>query len=144
MTRRRVRVALVLLALLAVVGFATFMQSRGPRPGDGITPEAVAAIREGMTYAEVEALMGCPHGTYSSHMNYLDTTDATIMLGKDGKIIGHPRQVYWKGRRAVVSVKFFKGEGEGVVIEVRALHKVEQDIDTAHSLRMAWSRVWHW
>ena len=142
---RRVRVALVLVALLVVGGFAILIMPRGPRLGDGITFEAIAAVQRGMTYAEVEAIMGCPHGKYGSYTKSMVIADlAYITVDKDGKNVGY-REEYWVGRHACMSVKFYKRSGiDDVVFDVKIIRMIEGRFSLANSLREACSRVLPW
>ena len=136
MTRRRVRVAVVLLALLAVVGtFTMMMVPQGPRPGDGITPESVAAIRPGMTHTEVEALLGCPSGNYAPR----GTGFRTISIGWSG---GHTES--WSSRYAGAYVIFDVSGAGGKVASV--IPKTVDDSPTSPNdrLRTAWLRLWPW
>ncbi|MGL4422849.1 MAG: hypothetical protein ACRCZF_19435 [Gemmataceae bacterium] len=89
--------ALVTGVVLIAAGFFLWWIVRTPQ--QGVTPDNVAAIRTGMTYAEVEALMGCPSGTIVPGVSVEAVPESLVMAhAKAGT--GHQ----WTGRRAAVFI----------------------------------------
>jgi hypothetical protein len=86
-----VLIAAGLLVGVAVLGLALFLRSA---LGPGITPRNVAAVRPGMTAAEVEALLGGPPGLYDPTVS-VETVPA-----------GAPPGRHWVGTRSAVYVCF--------------------------------------
>src|SRR5262245_1147464 len=85
MTRRRVIVGLVVLALIAAASFSP----RGPRPCRATFDQ----VREGMTLDQVAAIVGGPPGKYS------DQYEPFVLTG--GR---YPRAVYWVAHDATLIV----------------------------------------
>ena len=135
---RRVRVALALLVSLAVVGVvAVVALPRGLQPGDGITPDSVAAIKPGMSYAEVEELLGCPPGDYSPP----GTQFVSNSFGRDGPK-GHDEQ--WSSRYALATVRFDAPVVGGNVLFVNPSRVFDTRIILKDRLRTVWRRVSPW
>ncbi len=148
MIRRRVSVALVLVPLLAVVGvLAVMVTPRSPRPGDSITPEAVSAVRVGMTVAEVEALMGCPPGVYvaytSSQLSGSDLVSRSL-ADQDGKVTAYESELTWAGAFAEVKIAKYGESPDTKVCKVTVGDIRQRHFDYARPLRRFWNRVSPW
>ena len=103
-SRAYVLTATATLGAIALV-FAVVVQAIRLRPR--ITPESIAAIQPEMTYAEVEALMGCPPGIYHGGQphSYLVFTDPD-----GGHRSHHERSEYWESSDLGVKVVFKPSE----------------------------------
>lgn len=98
----RKRLLLILGCLVAVLlaGYLTLWLTA---PRHHITEENVAAIKEGMTEGEVEAILGVKAGDYSSkqtggQFEDIGTTGPDIVKSRGGK--------YWVGEETGVWVRF--------------------------------------
>jgi hypothetical protein len=90
MRRRRLLLAAGLLALLGVAGLLLAWLT--PHPGAGITKENYERIREGMTFAEVEAILG-PEGYQTKRPLIVPVSGPTF-----------PR--WWIGDDAIITIEF--------------------------------------
>lgn len=102
----------VVSAMILLIGWVV------TRDQPGVTPRNVAAIRPGMTYAEVETLMGCPSGTLPPDAGDLaiESLPESFVLAPYGRPgAGH----HWIGRRAAVFVIL---DANDRVSEVRPLN----------------------
>ena len=73
------------------------------RKRPGVTAVNIAAIRPGMTYAEVESLMGCPSGTLPPNASdiAIEPLPESFVISPNGRRdTGH----HWIGRRTAVFV----------------------------------------
>jgi hypothetical protein len=124
MSRRALRrwVACGLLLALAGAGWWYWLEHR---PGSGITAENAARIEPGMTAADVEAILGCPAGVYSTMQQRLRSRCSLKQLSLDPP--GTPR-VYWRewlGASGTVLV-LFDSEDDSVV-----RHTYDEPIEVA-------------
>jgi hypothetical protein len=128
-TRKRLLVAsLSGLSLVAVVLIGMLLIRERP----GVTAANIAAIRVGMTYTEVETLMGCPSGSLPSDptnvVTYRNLPEAFVIAPYGRPGAGHD----WIGRNAAAFVIF---DSAGQVEEVipYAVGPIK---------RKAWWQVW--
>lgn len=110
MPRRRVWFATLMLALVVVAAsglLIAVVRARPAPPGSRITLDAVSSIQAGMTYAEVESLLGCPPGDYDpAHSSFIQV-HVTRPPG-----VNHQ----WNGRETRVLVQFDGPGSDGKVV----------------------------
>src|SRR5262245_61624276 len=93
------RLLLIMLAGLLVVVIIPGFSLRAPR----ITTEFCDEIQVGMTEEQVEEILGCPPGNYSSPMPWLFERDVSLKwAGPDGTA----KKNKWVGRRGLIVVCF--------------------------------------
>jgi hypothetical protein len=87
-----------------------------PRPGDGITPENAARIRDGMTEAQVRAVVGCPPGIYGCRDYLVKRLWANLGGGRCVVPLGRAddcQNYWWVGDRGILRVGFVAGRACG-------------------------------
>ena len=110
MPRRRVWFATLMLALVVVAAsglLIAVVRARPAPPGSRITLDAVSSIQAGMTYAEVESLLGCPPGDYDpTHFSFIQA----------GVARPHGVNHQWNGREVRVMVQLDGPGSDGKVV----------------------------
>lgn len=125
---RRLAVAASGLVVAACLAIGLSVGDAGP----GVTPANIAAVRPGMTYAEVESLMGCPSGTAPPNaaglVRHRNLPDSFVVAPHGRRGAGHD----WVGRRAAAFVSF---DAAGRVEEVRPY-------GVSYNARKPWWQFW--
>lgn len=119
--RKRGLVTLGLLALVLAGGYLVLWLTA---PGDRVTPENVARLREGMTRAEVEAALGGPPGVYHPDGERLAALFRHPATGWEWRAAadGEADGAVWAGRAGAVVIGF---DRDGRVADLPALSWVD-------------------
>jgi hypothetical protein len=117
------------LALLATVGFWTWFLT--PHPGDGITRSNYERLKEGMTLAEVEAVLGVPEGNYSGNA-YTPILIHPRLEGPASSLwLANGRHAIWFGEKVGIAVTL----DEGGKVNRKAIEDLELQQTLSERLR---------
>ena len=121
--RRRFAVSSAALVLLAMACFCALWYAT--RPTHHINEVSAEQIKEGMTLAEVESILGVPAGDYS-------TRRQIVLELSSGSMLSAPR--YWTSNETSVCVDF---DDNGHVVHVHSVPVVAVD-------ESWWARLRRW